>query len=107
MDLSDKNIQAIISEFLTRYDISDLTQALQHYTDMHQEYICRTKASISKLKISWQHNNRNTPMHSPMIFPDLSCSEMHPMLHCYLRQSMLSSYCFLLSFLFYILPNSV
>ena len=52
MDSNDKNIQAIISEFLTQYDISDLTQALQHYTDMHQEYICRTKASISKLKIS-------------------------------------------------------
>lgn len=52
MDSNDKNIQAIISEFLTQYDISDLTQALQHYTDMHQEYICKTKASISKLKIS-------------------------------------------------------
>ena len=52
MDSNGKNIQAIISEFLTQYDISDLTQALQHYTDMHQEYICKTKASISKLKIS-------------------------------------------------------
>ena len=39
MDSNDKNIQAIISEFLTQYDISDLTQALQHYTDMNQEYI--------------------------------------------------------------------
>ena len=52
MDLSkDKHLQKTISDFIDHYGQSGLEQALQLYTDMQQEYICKTKTSISKIKI--------------------------------------------------------
>lgn len=52
MDFSkDKHLRKTISEFLEHYGASGLEQALQLYTDMHQDYICATKTSVSKFKI--------------------------------------------------------
>lgn len=52
MDFSkDKHLQNIISEFVNHYGISGLEQAIQFYSDMQQEYICKTKSSVSKIKI--------------------------------------------------------
>lgn len=52
MNLSnDKHLQDTISKFIKQYGISGLDQALQAYSDMQQEYICKTKTSISKIKI--------------------------------------------------------
>lgn len=42
----------IISDFLAKYGSSGLNQALQLYKDTQQEYICRTRTSISKIHIS-------------------------------------------------------
>lgn len=41
-----------ISNFLEQYGTSALKQALQLYKDNQQEYICRTRTSISKINIS-------------------------------------------------------
>lgn len=38
--------------FLSLYGLSGLEQAIQLYTDMQQDYICKTKSSITRLKIS-------------------------------------------------------
>ena len=52
MDLSkDTHLLKTISDFIDHYGQSGLEQALQLYTDMQQEYICKTKTSISKIKI--------------------------------------------------------
>lgn len=52
MDFSkDKHLQNTISEFIDYYGISGLEQALELYTDMQQEYICKTKTSVSKVMI--------------------------------------------------------
>lgn len=47
----DKKLQVYLSKFLKRYGKSGLEQALQYYTNMQQEYICKTKTSISKIKV--------------------------------------------------------
>ena len=48
----DTELNDTISNFLAQYGPSGLNQALQLYEDTQQEYICRTKTSISKLHIS-------------------------------------------------------
>lgn len=48
----NKKQQRYISNFLKQYGISGLEQALQFYIDMQQEYICKTKVSISKIRIN-------------------------------------------------------
>lgn len=47
----DAELQDIISTFLTQYGISGLKHALQLYRDTQEEYICRTRTSISKIHI--------------------------------------------------------
>lgn len=46
----NKVLQTKLSNFLSKYGIPGLEQALQLYTDMQQEYICCTKTSTSKVK---------------------------------------------------------
>ena len=48
----DTELQNTISTFLTQYGTSGLKHALQLYINTHQEYICRTRTSISKINIS-------------------------------------------------------
>ena len=48
----DTELNDTISNFLEQYGASGLKQALQLYKDTQQEYICRTRTSISKLYIS-------------------------------------------------------
>ena len=48
----DTELQNTISTFLTQYGTSGLKHALQLYINTHQEYICRTRTSISKIYIS-------------------------------------------------------
>lgn len=48
----DTELQDIISTFLTQYGTSSLKHALQLYRDTQEEYICRTRTSISKIHIS-------------------------------------------------------
>ena len=50
--LIDTELNDTISNFLEQYGASGLKQALQLYKDTQQEYICRTRTSISKLYIS-------------------------------------------------------
>lgn len=47
-----KDIQNTLSTFLNQYGTSGLKQALKMYTDLQQQYICKTKTSISSFKIS-------------------------------------------------------
>lgn len=48
----DITLNQTLSKFLTEYGLYGLSHALQLYTDMQQEYICRTKEKISKVKIN-------------------------------------------------------
>ena len=48
----DTKLSDTITNFLAQYGTSGLKQALQLYKDIQQEYICRTRASISKINIS-------------------------------------------------------
>ncbi len=48
----DTELQDTISNFLTQYGTFGLKQALQLYNNTQQEYICRTRTSISKINIS-------------------------------------------------------
>lgn len=41
-----------LKDFLNQYGAAELENALQMYTNINQEYICKTKTSISKIKIS-------------------------------------------------------
>lgn len=43
----------IISDFIEQYGTFGLKQALQLYKNTQQEYICRTRTSISKIYISY------------------------------------------------------
>lgn len=47
----DTELNNTISNFLKKYGSFGLNQALQLYEDIQQEYICRTKTSISKIHI--------------------------------------------------------
>lgn len=46
-----KNQKASLTLFLDQYGISGLEHALRLYTDTQQEYICKTKKSLSKFRI--------------------------------------------------------
>jgi len=48
----DTELQNTISNFLAQYGSSGLNQALKLYKDTQQEYMCRTRTSISKIHIS-------------------------------------------------------
>lgn len=48
----DTKLNDTISEFLAQYGTFGLKQALQLYKNTQQEYICRTRTSISKMNIS-------------------------------------------------------
>lgn len=48
----DTELNDTISNFLEQYGTFGLKQALQLYKDTQQEYICRTRTSISKIHIS-------------------------------------------------------
>lgn len=50
--LSNKILEDKISDFLEIHGTSGLEQALQLYTDIHQEYLIKNKYSTSKIKIS-------------------------------------------------------
>lgn len=48
----DKDFQNNLYSFLDKYGMSELGNALQYYQDMNQEYICKTRAATTKIKIS-------------------------------------------------------
>ena len=48
---TDKHMQKIIKEFVERYGTSGLEQALKDYENLQQEYICKNKSAVSKVKI--------------------------------------------------------
>ena len=48
----DNELRDTLSDFLEQYGVSSLKQALQLYIMDQQEYICRTRTSISKINIS-------------------------------------------------------
>ncbi len=48
----DTELDDIISNFIGQYGTFGLKQALQIYKNTQQEYICRTRTSISKINIS-------------------------------------------------------
>lgn len=47
----NKVLQSNLNSFLNQYGIGGLEKALEIYSDINQEYICKTKKSVSKLKI--------------------------------------------------------
>ncbi len=47
----DTELNDTIINFLAQYGTSGLKQALQIYRNIQQEYICRTRTSISKINI--------------------------------------------------------
>ena len=47
----DITLNQTLSKFLTEYGLYGLSHAIQLYTDMQQEYICKTKEAVSKVKI--------------------------------------------------------
>jgi len=48
----DKQLKTSLNAFLEQYGLSELEQALRLYTELHQAYICKTKTSISKIRMS-------------------------------------------------------
>lgn len=48
---NDQTLQAELLAFYNRYGTTGIKQAINLYTIMHQEYICSSKTSISKLSI--------------------------------------------------------
>ncbi len=49
--INDKNLHTEFLSFYNKYGISGVKEALKLYADTQQKYICRTKSSISKLRI--------------------------------------------------------
>lgn len=64
----NEQLQNKLFSFLSTYDISGLEQALQLYEDTQQYYICKTKISISKVRISeiyyLEINGHNITIHT-------------------------------------------
>lgn len=64
----DQTLHQSFSNFLNVYGISGLSQALQLYININQEYQCKTKEEISKVKISeinyLQINGHNISVHT-------------------------------------------
>lgn len=48
---NDKILQTELAAFYNKYGISGIKQAIALYTTMHQEYICNTKTTTSKISI--------------------------------------------------------
>lgn len=48
---NDKILQTELLTFYNKYGISGIKQAIALYTTMHQEYICSTKTTTSKISI--------------------------------------------------------
>ena len=46
------SLQNMLSTFLKQYGVSGLEKALHSYADMQQEYICKTKSSFSKIRLT-------------------------------------------------------
>lgn len=46
-----ESLQNTLTTFLNQYGLSGLENALQLYTNLQQEYICRTKTSTSKINL--------------------------------------------------------
>jgi len=46
-----ESLYSTITTFIEHYGLSGLKDALSHYSAMQPEYICKTKSTISKLKI--------------------------------------------------------
>lgn len=47
----NKHLQDELYNFLNKYGLSALREALQLYIDQQQDYLCKTKTSITKIKI--------------------------------------------------------
>lgn len=47
----NRNLQLSLLDFIDSYGESALQEAMQLYVDKHQEYICKTKSGISRIKI--------------------------------------------------------
>ena len=47
--LSDQTLKAQLTAFLKKYGKSGLRQAMQSYSDLQKQYICKSKNSISKI----------------------------------------------------------
>lgn len=48
---NNQNFQYTLSTFINQYGISGIEQALQFYSNLHHEYICKTKFLISKFDV--------------------------------------------------------
>ena len=48
---NDPVLAQTLSRFLAAYGLSGLSHAMRDYISMQQEYICKTKTEISKIKI--------------------------------------------------------
>ena len=50
--LSDQTLKAQLTAFLKKYGNSGLSQAMQSYSDLQKQYICKSKNSISKIQLA-------------------------------------------------------
>ncbi len=48
---NNQTLQHHLSDFISHFGISNVEQALQLYTNLHHEYICKTKSSVSKFNV--------------------------------------------------------
>ena len=48
----NKKLKNTLTTFLEQYGLSELEQALYLYSELRQEYICKTRTSISKIRMS-------------------------------------------------------
>ena len=48
----DQALRQLLSNFLNTYGLSGLSSALQTYVNMNQEYPCKTKKELAKVRIS-------------------------------------------------------
>lgn len=47
-----KQLKKTFTTFLEQYGLTGLEEALNLYTDLQQDYICKTKTSVSKIKLA-------------------------------------------------------
>lgn len=47
-----EDLQSTLTVFLNQYGTSGLESAMRLYSSMHREYFCRTKASVTRIKIT-------------------------------------------------------
>lgn len=48
---NNQNLQHHLSAFIDQFGISNIEHALQLYSNLHHEYICKTKTSVLKLHV--------------------------------------------------------